>query len=71
MNSEETYKHVQERYGSIARAQKPERSDAIAQAFGYTEEELKSIPQGANLGVSCGNPLAIASLREASFGTYL
>ncbi|KAH8688900.1 S-adenosyl-L-methionine-dependent methyltransferase [Phaeosphaeriaceae sp. PMI808] len=42
----------------------PSYSSAIAQAFGYTEEELNSIPRDANLGLSCGNPLAIASLRE-------
>ncbi|KAI9702730.1 MAG: hypothetical protein M1820_006114 [Bogoriella megaspora] len=48
----------------MARAEKPLYSSTIAQAFGYTEEELSSIPQEANLGLSCGNPLAIASLRE-------
>ncbi|RMZ74993.1 hypothetical protein DV737_g5544, partial [Chaetothyriales sp. CBS 132003] len=36
----------------------------VAKAFGYTAEELASIPQDANLGLSCGNPLALAALRE-------
>ncbi len=36
---------------------------AIAEAFGYTPEELASIPAEANLGLSCGNPLAFANLR--------
>jgi arsenite methyltransferase len=36
---------------------------AVAQAFGYTPEELASIPAEANLGLSCGNPTAFASLR--------
>jgi arsenite methyltransferase len=37
---------------------------AVAEAFGYTAEELRSIPAGANMGLSCGNPTAAASLRE-------
>jgi arsenite methyltransferase len=36
----------------------------ISQSIGYTEEELKAIPEGANLGLGCGNPVALASLRE-------
>ncbi|KAF2009468.1 NAD(P)-binding protein [Aaosphaeria arxii CBS 175.79] len=64
MNADTVYKQVQAHYGSIAQAENPSHSSAIAQAFGYTEEELKSIPRDANLGLSCGNPLAIASLRE-------
>lgn len=38
-------------------------SDAIAAAFGYATADLASIPAGANLGLSCGNPLALAQLR--------
>jgi arsenite methyltransferase len=37
---------------------------AVAEAFGYTPEELASIPEEANMGLSCGNPTAIANLRE-------
>jgi arsenite methyltransferase len=36
---------------------------AVAEAFGYTPEELASIPAEANLGLSCGNPTAFANLR--------
>jgi arsenite methyltransferase len=36
---------------------------AVAEAFGYSAEELTSIPAEANMGLSCGNPTAIASLR--------
>jgi SAM-dependent methyltransferase len=36
---------------------------AVAEAFGYTAEELTSIPADANMGLSCGNPTAIASIR--------
>lgn len=35
----------------------------IAQAVGYNEAELATLPEGANMGLSCGNPTAIASLQ--------
>ena len=36
---------------------------AVAEAFGYTSEELTSIPAEANMGLSCGNPTATAHIR--------
>ena len=36
---------------------------AVAEAFGYSPEELASIPAQANMGLSCGNPTATARLR--------
>ena len=36
----------------------------ISQKLGYTPDELASIPNGANMGLGCGNPQAIADLRE-------
>jgi len=36
----------------------------ISKGIGYTEEELGSVPEGANLGLGCGNPTALASLVE-------
>jgi arsenite methyltransferase len=36
---------------------------AVAEAFGYSTDELASIPAEANMGLSCGNPTAFASLR--------
>jgi ubiquinone/menaquinone biosynthesis C-methylase UbiE len=36
---------------------------SVAEAFGYTPEELSAIPAEANMGLSCGNPTAFASLR--------
>src|SRR5215471_13387854 len=36
---------------------------AIAEAFGYSAEELAAVPAEANLGLSCGNPTAFASLK--------
>jgi SAM-dependent methyltransferase len=39
-------------------------AEEISRAIGYTEEELRAIPEEANLGLGCGNPVALASLRE-------
>lgn len=36
----------------------------ISKKMGYTQEELSSIPDGANMGLSCGNPQAIANLKR-------
>lgn len=36
----------------------------ISKSIGYVEEELKAVPEGANLGLGCGNPMALASLKE-------
>jgi ubiquinone/menaquinone biosynthesis C-methylase UbiE len=36
---------------------------SVAEAFGYSREELASLPAEANMGLSCGNPTAFASLR--------
>ncbi|MFT3959744.1 MAG: arsenite methyltransferase [Desulfovibrio sp.] len=36
----------------------------LAQAIGYAAEDLANLPEGANMGLSCGNPVAIAALRE-------
>lgn len=64
MDTDKVYSQVQEHYSSIARAKEPKYGSAVERSIGYTEEELKCMPQYANLGVSCGNPLATASLRE-------
>lgn len=37
--------------------------DALAKAIGYTQQELAVTPDGANMGLSCGNPTVIASLQ--------
>ena len=36
----------------------------ISKTVGYTETDMKAVPAGANLGLGCGNPVAIASLKE-------
>jgi SAM-dependent methyltransferase len=57
---------VREQYGQAARSGLSSEHagvQAVARAFGYSPEELASIPAEANLGLSCGNPTAFASLR--------
>jgi SAM-dependent methyltransferase len=36
----------------------------ISQSIGYSEEDVNNVPDGANLGLGCGNPIALASLKE-------
>ena len=36
--------------------------NAKARDVGYSDEELAAVPEGANLGLGCGNPLAIAAM---------
>ncbi len=64
--SEKIEKVVQSKYGQVARSglsSEQEGVRAVAQAFGYSPDELASIPAEANMGLSCGNPTAFASLR--------
>ena len=39
-------------------------AEDVSRKIGYTQGELKEVPEGANLGLGCGNPVALASLRE-------
>ena len=41
----------------------PGAAQETAQAVGYTEAELATLPEGANMGLSCGNPTALAELK--------
>ena len=41
----------------------PQEADKLARELGYSVEELKSLPDGANMGLSCGNPAALAALK--------
>lgn len=38
-------------------------ADQVARAVGYSDSELTALPDGANMGLSCGNPTALAALR--------
>ncbi len=75
MDSTEIKELVRNRYGSIAAAASssccapaaasaccsPEQSKASQ--MGYTDADLQAVPEGANLGLGCGNPQAIAALK--------
>lgn len=37
--------------------------NGVAKAVGYSDAELATLPEGANMGLSCGNPTALAALR--------
>jgi SAM-dependent methyltransferase len=57
---------VQSKYGAVAKSDLSNENAgvrAVAEAFGYTGDELASIPAEANMGLSFGNPTAMASLR--------
>jgi arsenite methyltransferase len=65
--SESIVEAVRSRYGSVAKRGLSSEQDgvrAVAEAFGYSPAELASIPAEANMGLSCGNPTAIAHLRD-------
>ena len=66
---------VREAYGNIAVQQgsccgttcgcsSTTRSEEVSKALGYSDNELADAPEGSNLGLGCGNPIAIASLEE-------
>jgi len=75
MKAEEIRKAVRDRYGDIAVKAGTcclpsagccggERLvENISLGVGYRPEDLQAVPEGANLGLGCGNPVALASLR--------
>lgn len=66
MSIEQIEQIVREKYGAVAESGLSTDHAgvrAVAEAFGYSADELASIPAEANMGLSCGNPTAFASLR--------
>jgi arsenite methyltransferase len=64
--SEQIADSIRSRYGAVAESTLSNNYagvQAVAEAFGYSAEELTSIPADANMGLSCGNPTATAHLR--------
>src|SRR5271154_2543748 len=64
--SEQILESVKSKYGAVAMSTLSSDDagvKAVAEAFGYSPEELTSIPAGANMGLSCGNPTATAHIR--------
>lgn len=75
MGKGEIKKFVRKRYSRIAREKNSccgtasicETTDLhkdISRKIGYTDEELNAVPEGANLGLGCGNPVTLASLKK-------
>jgi arsenite methyltransferase len=64
---QDTSKLVKEKYGDTAVSGLSSDNPQIrkvAEAFGYSAAELESIPAEANMGLSCGNPIATAHIKE-------
>jgi arsenite methyltransferase len=76
MEDKEIKKYVRDRYAGAAKQGSSccqpaasccgggREADLISISIGYTDQDLQAVPEGANLGLGCGNPLALASLRE-------
>ena len=76
MKEAEIKKKVREGYAQIAKKENScctpvssccgsaDLAQTVSKNIGYTDEELGSTPEGANLGLGCGNPVAMASLVE-------
>lgn len=74
MNAEEAKAAVRSRYGAIAEVKSSccasettcgcgaGTAERISGQLGYSEEEMAAVPEGANLGLGCGNPVALAGL---------
>jgi len=63
------YKEVNTFYSTLAREDETDKAEHIkkvALSFGYSPDDLAALPEGSNLGVSCGNPLTVAGLKEVS-----
>jgi SAM-dependent methyltransferase len=75
MKAKHIKKKVRESYGEIARkgsscccspTNEPccgSEAKTASKAIGYSNQEIASVPEGANLGLGCGNPIAIASIK--------
>ncbi|MFC1726865.1 arsenite methyltransferase [candidate division KSB1 bacterium] len=75
METNDIKKNVREAYGNVAQAGSSccgqsssaccsDPAEVLSKNIGYSSEELKSVPEGSNLGLGCGNPTAIASIKE-------
>jgi ubiquinone/menaquinone biosynthesis C-methylase UbiE len=75
MKEEKVKKLVRNRYAKVAKSNgsccasnvsccSAPTNEQVSKMIGYSEEEMNSVPEGANLGLGCGNPTALASLKE-------
>ncbi|OAP61795.1 hypothetical protein AYL99_03998 [Fonsecaea erecta] len=70
MDATSIYQTVNTKYSEFASRSNEGEAQAstrtrIAASFGYSADDLASLPTGTNLGLSCGNPLATANLQPA------
>jgi arsenite methyltransferase len=68
MKDDKVRKMVRKRYGKIAKQQPAcgcgcGSATNVSEQVGYSIDELNSVPQGADLNLGCGNPVALASLK--------
>lgn len=71
MNANDIKTEVQKRYGSVATRPADggccggqDTATLVGSAIGYASDEFSSVPEGSNLGLGCGNPVALASIAE-------
>jgi len=75
MKTDEVKRTVREGYAKVAKGSGsccgPASSccgaptvEDVSRRIGYSDEEMAAAPEGANLGLGCGNPVALASLNE-------
>lgn len=75
MKEEKVKKIVRNRYAKVAKTSgsccastvsccSAPTDEQVSKLVGYSQEELNAVPEGANLGLGCGNPTALASLKE-------
>lgn len=69
MKEENIKKAVRKRYGKIAKTKQEQPcgcgcNTSTSEQVGYSKNELSSVPDGADLSLGCGNPVALASLKE-------
>jgi SAM-dependent methyltransferase len=76
MKDDEIRKVVRDGYAKVAKKEgsccapsvsccgDEDAAQIISKNIGYSEDELTTLPDGANLGLGCGNPVALASLKE-------
>lgn len=70
MESQEQKEAIRTRYAEVAEGTATcgslcgctQNADTLARSFGYAAEDLAALPEGANLGLSCGNPHVLAAL---------
>jgi len=67
MSEKKVKNFVKKRYGHLAKEGTsccgPSSID-VGKAIGYTKKDLSGVPEAANMGLGCGNPVALASLRK-------